>query len=98
LTGYGLQGEPLVLSLIRWPALLLQDEESVGTLAQVLTGPKVGLSPEVLGPLLRQAPWLLAVDVESQLLAVTEFLRARGVSDLGTVLRAFPQVLMIDVH
>ena len=47
-----------------------------------------------VGSLLRNAPWLLGGDVSS-MEAVVAVLKARGVTNMNVVVRAFPQVAMI---
>jgi hypothetical protein len=95
LAAVGLAGKALVLATFRWPPLLLVPPAAVARVAAFLTAPLVGFTDAEVGSVLRAAPWLLG-DADAMLRPAAEHLALRGLKP-SSVVRAFPQVLELDV-
>jgi hypothetical protein len=87
-----------VICVYRWPKLLSYPAASFFALAAWLGSDEVGVKVDQQGlmSMLKQAPWLAEYDIQSQLRPVVLYLFFIGVTDIERVLRAYPQVKLMQ--
>uniref|UniRef100_A0A7S3JTN4 mTERF domain-containing protein, mitochondrial n=1 Tax=Aureoumbra lagunensis TaxID=44058 RepID=A0A7S3JTN4_9STRA len=110
LQGVGFRDRRIKELLVRWPQILTIEMPQLLAVTDFLSS-NVGFSTPALrekypqfyqntaplSALYRQAPWLLAASVGSQLRPVTNFLRHdAGVQRLDIVISAFPRCFLLD--
>lgn len=70
----GLESIHIRAIVLRWPGALQLSPLHIRRVANYFTRPPVSLSPSMIVPLLRRAPWLLVYDVDKNLAPIVDWL------------------------